>query len=90
MLVGQESRPDAVAGIVRFRNLVTEKRRDPTSVPISLFLFSRPSAARLERDAPLGFERLVLSPPIAGLQDPSATLRHLDEVTPIVEERREP
>jgi hypothetical protein len=42
----------------------------------------------LERYAGLGLERLVLSAPNADLQDAAATLRHLDEITPLVQEWR--
>jgi probable F420-dependent oxidoreductase len=88
MLRGDDGRPDAAGGIARFRDLVAKKGRDPRAVPISLFLFSRPTPTRLERYARLGVERLVLSAPTAELQDPATTLRHLDEITPLVEEWR--
>jgi probable F420-dependent oxidoreductase len=88
MLIGYDGRPDVVGSVGRFRNLVAEKGRDPKTVPISLFMFSRPTPARLERYAPLGLERIVLSAPTAELQDPSTTLRHLDELAPIVAEWR--
>lgn len=89
MLVGADGRPDAAGGIARFRNLVAEMGRDPASVPISLFLFTRPTPARLERYAALGVERLVLSAPNAELEDASVTLRRLDELAPVVEQWRE-
>ena len=88
MLIGRDGRPDAVGSVARFRDLVAEKGRDPKAVPISLFMFSRPTPVRLERYAPLGLERIVLSSPTAELQDPSTTLRHLDELAPVVAEWR--
>ena len=88
MLAGHDGRPDVVGGVGRFRALVAEMGRDPDRVPISLFMFSRPTPARLERYAPLGLERLVLSAPNAELRDESSTLRHLDELAPIVAEWR--
>lgn len=89
MLVGPDGRPDAAGGIARFRNLVAEMGREPAGVPISLFLFTRPTPARLERYAALGVERLVLSAPNAELEDASVTLRRLDELTPVVEQWRQ-
>jgi probable F420-dependent oxidoreductase len=88
MLAGADGRPDVVGRIALFRHLVAEKGRDPNTVPISLFMFSRPTPARLERYAPLGLERIVLAAPTAEMQDASTTLRHLDELAPMVEEWR--
>ena len=50
--------------------------------------FSRPKPNRLERYATYGLERLIVVSPSADLQDESFTLRHLDELAPIVEEWR--
>jgi probable F420-dependent oxidoreductase len=88
MLVGRDGRPDVVGSVARFRDLVAEKGRDPKSVPISLFMFSRPTPVRLERYAPLGLERIVLSAPTAEMLDQPTTLRHLDELAPVVAEWR--
>lgn len=84
MLAGHDGRPDVVGAVDRFRALVAEMGRAPDQVPISLFMFHRPTPARLERYAPLGLARIVLSPPGGELRDESTTLRHLDELAPIV------
>jgi hypothetical protein len=51
-------------------------------------MFRRPEPRRLERYAPLGLERIVLSGPSAALEDEATTMRTLDELTPIVAEWR--
>jgi probable F420-dependent oxidoreductase len=83
-LKGDDGRPDVAGWVERFRRLVAEAGRDPDHVPISLLLFSRPTAQRIERYAALGIERLVVSAPTAELVPDEFTLRDLDEVTPIV------
>jgi len=83
-LVGPDGRPDVVTAVSRFRGLVAEMGRSPDAVPISLFMFQRPTSDRLERYAPLGLERVVFSSPDAELRDESTTLRHLDDLAPIV------
>jgi probable F420-dependent oxidoreductase len=86
MLIGPDGKPDVVGSVGRFRALVADLGRDPARVPISLFMFCRPTPARLERYAALGLERIVLSAPDAELRDQSTTVRHLDELAPIVSE----
>lgn len=84
MLLGEDGKPDVAGWVHRFRELVAEGGRNPDDVPISLLLFSRPSASRIERYAGLGIERIVVSAPTAELVDRDYTLAHLDEIEPIV------
>ena len=58
-------------------------------MPISLFLFSRPTPERLGRFAALGLERVVLAFENAEVQPDSATLRHLDALAPLVHDWRD-
>jgi alkanesulfonate monooxygenase SsuD/methylene tetrahydromethanopterin reductase-like flavin-dependent oxidoreductase (luciferase family) len=83
-LVNEAGEPDVLGGIAWFRSLVEQFGRDPDSVPITLWMFRRPEPRRLERYAPLGLERLVLSGSSAALESEATTLRTLDELTPIV------
>jgi probable F420-dependent oxidoreductase len=87
-MLNEDGRSDVEGGVARFRDLVAANGRDPAGVPISLFLFSRPTPERLERFAKLGLERVVLSFENALLQPESATLHHLDSLTAIVEDWR--
>jgi probable F420-dependent oxidoreductase len=84
MLVGDDGRPDVAVWLERFRTMVTECGRDIDDVPVSLLMFSRPTPARIERYASLGIGRLVLTSPSAALTPPDATLRLLDQMTPLV------
>ena len=84
-LMPGDGRPDIGAGVERFRQMVAEHGRDPDSVPISLFMFSRPTDARIERYAELGVQRVVVSVPSAGLSTAEQILRDLDDITPVVE-----
>jgi alkanesulfonate monooxygenase SsuD/methylene tetrahydromethanopterin reductase-like flavin-dependent oxidoreductase (luciferase family) len=85
MLIGGDGKPDVAGGIASFRAALAEFGRDPSQVPISLLMFSRPSEARVLRYAALGVQRLVISSPSAELVTEDFTRRHLDEVTPLVE-----
>lgn len=84
MLKGPDGKPDVAGRIAEFRARLQENGRDPATVPISLFMFSRPTPERVERYAGLGVHRLIVSPPNALVNDADFTLRHLDEVTPMV------
>lgn len=83
-LKGDDGRPDVAMWVDKFRRMVAEAGRNPEDVPISLMLFGRPTAARIERYAALGIERLALSGPSAEVVDADFTLRDLDDVTPII------
>ena len=85
MLMGPQGQTDVATGIAHFQSLVEEFGRDPQTVPISLMLFGRPRADRIERYQELGVHRLVISAPNAQLHSPDDTMRDLDVVTPIVE-----
>lgn len=85
MLKGADGKPDVAGRIADFRAELEKNGRDPSAVPISLFMFSRPTPDRIERYAALGVHRLIVSPPHANLQDADFTLRHLDELSGIVE-----
>ena len=88
MLVGEDRRPDVAAGVEHFRRLVAEHGRDPDAVPVSLFMFSRPSDARIERYAALGIRRVVVSVPSAEVVPAADIMRDLDEITPLVQRHR--
>lgn len=88
-LVNEAGEPDVVGAVAWFRRLVAEHGRDPDTVPITLWMFRRPEDRRLERYEPLGLERLVLSGPSAALEDEAATLRTLDQLTPVVDAWRD-
>lgn len=79
-----DGKPDVEGAITEFRSMVADEGRDPFSVSISLFSFSRPTDARMERYSSLGLERVVLSIDSAGLSTHDNTLRHLDELAPIL------
>ncbi|MPY92555.1 MAG: TIGR03619 family F420-dependent LLM class oxidoreductase [Acidimicrobiia bacterium] len=83
-LVNEKGEPDVVGGVAWFRSLVAEYGRDPDSVPVTLWMFRRPEPRRLERYVPLGLERIVLSGASAVLEDEAATMRTLDELSPVV------
>jgi probable F420-dependent oxidoreductase len=85
-LLGPDGKPAVTAGVARFRALVADAGRDPETVPISLLVFTRPTPARLEEYAGLGLERIVLAAPSAELTPPDEQVRHLDAITPIVQE----
>lgn len=86
MLKGADGRPDVAGCIALFREKLAENGRDPTAVPVSLFMFGRPTPDRIERYAALGVHRLIVSPPNANLQDADFVLRHLDDLAPVVSE----
>jgi alkanesulfonate monooxygenase SsuD/methylene tetrahydromethanopterin reductase-like flavin-dependent oxidoreductase (luciferase family) len=88
-LLGPNGRPDVEGAVARFRDLVAANGRDPADVPISLLMFTRPTPERLERYGALGLERIVLASTNAELQPEAETLRHLDSLTPIVQDWRE-
>jgi probable F420-dependent oxidoreductase len=77
-------KPDPAAGIELFRNLAAEAGRDPDSIPISLFAWTKPPQARIEAYAALGVERLVLAPHTMMRHDESATLARLDDLADVV------
>lgn len=87
-LAGEDGKPDVAAGVALFRRLVAEFGRDPDTVPISLVMFSRPTASRIERYAALGIERVACTAPSAGLVDADFIARDLDAITPLVEQYR--
>jgi probable F420-dependent oxidoreductase len=76
-------RIDIAAGVGRFRELLAEQGRDPSSVPISLHCFSRLTPERLERYAGLGITRVVAAGSTTVTPE-ADTRRHLDELTPLV------
>lgn len=83
-LAGPDGKPDVAGWVEKFRRMVAEGGRDPDRIPISLVMFSRPNAARIERYAALGIDRLCLSAPSADLVDADFVRRDLDAVTPII------
>lgn len=85
MLKGPDGKPDVAGCIDLFREKLVENGRDPASVPVSLFMFGRLTPERVEKYAGLGVHRLIVSPPNANLQDAGFVLRHLEELTPLVQ-----
>lgn len=82
----RDGKPDVAGAVEQFRTMVADAGRDPASVPITVFSFSRPTPARMARYAALDLERVVLAFPHAELSEPDDTVRHLDELTPILAE----
>jgi probable F420-dependent oxidoreductase len=85
-LLNTGGRPDVDGGVQLFRELAAEAGRDPAQIPITIFAWSVPKAARLAHYAELGVERVVLPPPSMSTVDAAATLRYLDSVTDTVSE----
>lgn len=75
-------------GIETFRRLASDAGRDGEAIPISLFVWGRPKAHRLEQYRDLGVERIVLSPPAMTVDQPDRSLEFVDEVEDVVSEFR--
>lgn len=84
-LVGPDGRLDVGGGIRRFGELVVECGRDPGEVPITLFVWAEPTSERIARYRDMGVSRVVLRPSHQRAQSPAATLKHLDELAPLLE-----
>ena len=80
-----DGRPDIIGGIDRFRRLASEAGRDADAIPISLFLFRRPTVEQVEQYAAAGVTQCVVTPVHFNMPSPDETLRHLDELAPILE-----
>ena len=78
-------KPDVIAGIQRFRNLADEAGRDGSSIPISLYVWGRPRAERLEEYAEAGVTQFIFTPVNFDLPSTDETLRYLDDLTKTVE-----
>lgn len=81
-----DGRPNVAEGIDRFRSLAAEGGRDAESIPISLFLWGTPRTDRIETYAAAGVAECVFSPVHFDLPSSDETLRHLDDLEPIVDE----
>ncbi|MBI5089127.1 MAG: LLM class flavin-dependent oxidoreductase [Actinobacteria bacterium] len=71
-LTGATGQIDVAGGIERFREMVAGAGRDDGGPSITLFVWGRPTAARLDSYEALGVERVVLRSPTnepAGLDD---------------------
>jgi probable F420-dependent oxidoreductase len=79
-LLNDGGRPDPEGAVALFRTLALEAGRDPHSIPITFFVWGRPSRARLEGYRELGVERLVFAPPTMHRHPEDATYRRLDEL----------
>jgi probable F420-dependent oxidoreductase len=70
-------------GLARFRSEAEAAGRDPTSIPVTLFVWGwsqgDPPHDRLLSYADLGVDRVVVCPPTIARHDRNATLRRLDE-----------
>ncbi len=80
----EQGKPDVVEGIARFRQMVTEAGRDPDTIPVKLFVWGRPRPERLEMYAEAGVTEFVFTPAHFDLPTADETLRHLDELAPVV------
>ena len=79
-------KPDVIAGIQRFRNLADEAGRDGSSIPISLYVWGRPRAERLEEYAEAGVTQFIFTPVNFDLPSTDETLWYLDDLTKTVED----
>ncbi len=81
-----DGKPDVIAGIQRFRELANEAGRDGSSIPISLYVWGRPRAERLQTYAEAGVTQFIFTPVNFDLPSADETLRYLDELTTTVDE----
>tara|TARA_B100001250_G_C19797060_1_gene789221 strand:+ start:625 stop:1506 length:882 start_codon:yes stop_codon:yes gene_type:complete len=81
-----DGKPDVIAGIQRFRELANEAGRDGSSIPISLYVWGRPRAERLQSYAEAGVTQFIFTPVNFDLPSADETLRYLDELTTTVNE----
>jgi len=81
-----DGKPDVIAGIQRFRELANEAGRDGSSIPISLYVWGRPRAERLQSYAEAGVTQFIFTPVNFDLPSADETLRYLDELTTTVDE----
>ncbi|MPY93820.1 MAG: TIGR03619 family F420-dependent LLM class oxidoreductase [Acidimicrobiia bacterium] len=85
-LMNTGGKPDPAGGIELFRRLAAEAGRDPDSIPITLFAWTKPPKERIETYASLGVGRLVLAPHTMMRHDESATLARLDDLGDLIEQ----
>ena len=79
--------PDVPGAIELFRNLAADADRNPEDIPISICVLDvKPH--RIERYAELGVDRVVIGAPTMEVHDADATLRHLDQAAPMLEQLR--
>ena len=87
-LVGVSGEQSVEGGIALFHRELEAVGRNPESVPISLFTWTRPKKERLEQLEKLGVHRLVLTPPSMRREDDDQSLKFLDECESVLEEFR--
>ncbi|MDH4076015.1 MAG: TIGR03619 family F420-dependent LLM class oxidoreductase [Acidimicrobiia bacterium] len=75
---------DVARGLGWMRDVAETAGRDPGSIPVTMYCFGSPDAAKLEQYRELGIVRTVLSAP----DEPDAHHRFLDRVQPLVDEYR--
>ena len=85
-MLNTSGRPDVPGAIELFRSLAAENGRDPDSIPITIFAMGRLSAKRLASYRELGAHRVVLPPPSMEPSTAEETLRHLDELSGLMDE----
>lgn len=81
---GPDGRMSVSAAIEQFRAAVSAAGRDPAGVPITIFAMKPPRADIVERYASLGVDRMVFGPREMTVHDASETLRHLDDLDPLI------
>lgn len=76
---------DVASHVAGFWQQLEAAGKDPSSVPISLFVWSDITSQDIERFIALGIERIVFSPPSFHRHDADATRRRLDYVGTFLE-----
>lgn len=79
-LLNTGGRPDPAGAVALFRRLATEAGRDPAGIPITFFVWGKPSRARIDSYTELGVDRLVFAPPTMHRHPDDDTFRRLDEL----------
>lgn len=82
-MLNTTGKPDVAGAIELFRRLATEAGRNPDDIPITIHSFQI-NEARFESYAELGVERIVLFPSSMKLTSTDDSLKHLEELSPLV------
>ena len=80
----KDGKPDVAGSIDEFRHLVETAGRDPTTIPITIFSFFRPTVERMERYNNLGVSRFVIAMPTTEVIPADDVLGHLDSSTQVM------
>jgi probable F420-dependent oxidoreductase len=84
-MLNDGTRPDVAGAIALFRSTLVEFGREPSEVPITIFVMDPNRQDRLETYVELGVDRLVLMPKPITMESPATTLQWLDDAQRLVE-----